>query len=112
MSEEFADGVEEINLLIAARQLVGELSGLSLGIENHTKECGQIGAKDSRARFGDPRGFEPETFGGENGLEPDSPVVAGDQARLPGNCGAPAGIAPGEGPQGATVITPQTQPGS
>jgi hypothetical protein len=111
MSEDFADGVEEVDLLVAARKLVGEFSGLSLGIENHAKESGQIGAKDSGARFGDPSDFEPETFGGENGLEPDSPVVAGDQARLPGNYRAPAGIAPGEGPQGTTIITPQTKPG-
>ena len=84
MAEDFADGVEEIDLLVAARQLVGEFSGFSLAIENHAEESGQIGAEDCGARLGDPGDFEPETFRGENGL----------RARLPHRCWGP-GPAPG-----------------
>jgi hypothetical protein len=75
MAEDFADGVEEVDLFVAAGQLVGEFAGLPLGIEDHAEEGGELGSEEGCARFGDARDFEPESSAARMGWSQTPPSL-------------------------------------
>jgi hypothetical protein len=110
LAQDLADGVEEVDLLVAAGQLLAQKRPLALRLQQRADQRQEPRGRAGQLAVGQAGDLEEEAFDLGHGLEPHGAGGRGREPRRPRHLRRHARIGPGGEAEGAPVEAPQAHP--